>query len=423
MYASLTEPSVWHAVAALSTLHEGFSIGGDLHPRNRENQRHQLLGLEQYNKAVHGTYQLLESRTPYNIDMALISCVLFICHELIQYNHHMTIEHFIKGLRVLTTSPESNINKPIAQLFSRLAIQSMFLGDANIRPELLRIPRTLVERPFTSTSDARDGLEKQFLLAYPFIYAAPYRAQPSERIADEYQGLKRWERRLQTFREQNHILLTAKDVAAVELLQIHSQYLSIMLRLAEGRSSESLTPAFEHAIGLVKDFLGGSSIKKSSDATFEEPRPYFEYTFDLGVIGPLFYTAVMCTSSHTQWMAVLLLNHPRIPSREGMWGQEMAVKTAYNIVKIEEDLSRDMASSCSSDGHETEGPVPGSVSQLLPELGPTWKLKQSRDGAEIVKNYSSYGIGKPREWERSLKLIVAARRDKIGRYREEVVTW
>jgi hypothetical protein len=417
---SHTEPSVWHAVVALSTLHEGFSIGGDLHPDNRENQRHQLLGLQQYNKAVLRTCQLLETRTAQATDVAMISCVLFVCYELLQYNHYMVIEHFAKGLCVLAAAPESDISRRVSQLFYRLAIQSLFLGESHIVPRDLRMPRLSPEQPFTNPSDARDTLEEQYLIAYPFIYAARCRLHSREQMDSEYQklslALERWERRLQTFRDENCMLFTAKDTAAVELLKIHSLCLSIMLQLAGGRYPESLTPAFEKVINLVRSFLRGSHYE--GDA-----RPFIDYSFDLGLIGPLFYTAAKCTSSHVQWMAVLLLHHPHIPSREGMWGREMSMKLAYNIVQIEEELDRDMAACSLSDGLETELSTIDIFSQPLLELGPTWKLKQSRDGIHTVRNYSSYGIGEPRDLERSLRLVVRAVRDKVGKYREEVITW
>jgi hypothetical protein len=105
-----------------------------------------------------------------------------------------------------------------------------------------------------------------------------------------------------------------------------------------------------------------------------------------------------------------------------MWGQEMAVKMAYHIVKIEEDLDRDTSTvSISSDKHSIED-FTVDMFQPLRGLGPTGKVKQSRDGANVIKKYSSYGIERPRDWERSLKLIVGARRDMIGKYKEEIIT-
>jgi hypothetical protein len=85
---------------------------------------------------------------------------------------------------------------------------------------------------------------------------------------------------------------TAKDSSAIELLQIHFQSLWTMAQLAAGQPRARATPAFLILIDLVKRFLGRPSFRTSVDNTSHEPRPYFDYWFDFGVIGPLFFTAV-----------------------------------------------------------------------------------------------------------------------------------
>lgn len=75
--ASHTELPVWHAVVALSTPHDGFSIGGALRPGNRKNQRHRLLGLQQYSKAELRTYRLLERKTAQALWPSLLVCCSF----------------------------------------------------------------------------------------------------------------------------------------------------------------------------------------------------------------------------------------------------------------------------------------------------------------------------------------------------------
>lgn len=422
---SLVEPPVWHAAVALSTVHEGYSIKGDIHPHQIETRGHRLIGLEQYNKAIQRTYQLLESRTAYAADVALVSCMLFICYELTQYNYHMVIEHLMEGLHILLAAPESEINRHIARLFSRIAIQSMFLGEVHLRPQLLRIIKSPPEHPFTSPSDARDVLDEHYMAAYTFVYSAPYGSQTPEKIAAQYErlssALERWERKLQIFIDQNQLLLTTKETAGVRILKIHSQCLSIMLQIAGGISLDGLTPAFERIIKLVSDFIDVFHCKNSSTEGCAEPKPYIDYSFDLGLIGPLFYTAVKCTCSRIQWMAVVLLNDPRMPSREGIWGKKMASKMAYHIVKSEEDLDSDFDGASSSSGRGTELSFIGA--QPLLQMGTSWKVKEFQDGVNTVKNYLNYGISKPRDLERSLNLIVGAVRDTVGRYREEVITW
>lgn len=390
-----------------------------------ETRGHQLIGLEQYNKAIQRRYQLLESKTDYAADVALVSCMLFICYELTQYNYHMVIEHLNEGLRILLGAPESETNRHIAQLFYRIAIHSMFLGEVHLKPQLRRMPKLSPKHSFTSPSDARDALDEHYMAAYTFIHSAPYGSQTPGEISAQYQklssDLERWGRQLHVFGEQNHLLLTTKETAGVELLKIHCQCLSIMLHIAGGISLETLTSAFERIIKHVNNFLGIFYSNKSSTDGWAEPKPYIDYSFDLGLIGPLFYTAVKCTSSRIQWMAVVLLNDPRMPSREGIWGKKMAAKMAYHIVKTEDDLDSDFDSAASSSARGSELSSIGA--QPLLQMGPSWKVREFQDGANTVKNYLNYGISKPRDLERSLNLIVGAVRDTVSRYREVVITW
>ncbi|KIM94154.1 hypothetical protein OIDMADRAFT_60988 [Oidiodendron maius Zn] len=422
---SYNEPSIWHATVALSTLHEGFCVGGDLHPGNSQNQRHQAFGLQQYNHAVRKTYQLLKSNKSEDIDLVLVSCLLFVCHELVLYSSG-AMEHLERGLRVLLAASESSINKPVRQLFSRFVIQSLFLGDAHVKPHDLRKPQPYAERAFINTLDARDSLDEQFILAYPFIFAASYNILTTDQVADLYQGhisrLARWEERFQIFQAQYHNSFAAMDKAALELLQIHRRCFSIMLDIAGGKPPASITPIFSCVINLIKRFLSGSCSRRSTASTPDESRPFFDFSFDLGVIGPLFYTAVKCTSLDIRLSAVLLLSHPRIPHREGMWGQEMAVKMAHRIVKIEEDLKRDLAVASLGEMKGTGQSPITNISQTLPAFRQNSKHMRSRDGRPVRK-FASYGIEKPRGCDRSLTLVIEAGRGAIGRHKEELITW
>lgn len=67
------EPSIWHALVALSTYHERFLEHGP-GPVPRES----LFGLRQYNKAIEG---LLSSRPSLPL-VRLVSCTIFICIEV-----------------------------------------------------------------------------------------------------------------------------------------------------------------------------------------------------------------------------------------------------------------------------------------------------------------------------------------------------
>jgi hypothetical protein len=113
---------------------------------------------------------------------------------------------------------------------------------------------------------------------------------------------------------------------------------------------------------------------------------------------------------------------PRIPHREGMWGQEMAVKMAHRIVKVEEDLNSDLAISSLDREKETDCFPIDNISQPLTALQPNWELMRSLHGRPVRK-FASYGIENPRGCDRSLKLVVGAKRGTITKSKGELITW
>lgn len=414
------EPAVWHAVVALSTLHEGFSVAGDLHPHNKANLIHRRLGLQQYNRAVGKTVELLNSKGHRSLDAVLVSCVLFVCHELLQYNYSMAIKHLMNGLSILAPAPESELNKPIGRLLYRIVIQSMFLGDCHVPPERLRNRTAALDLPFSCPSDARDSLDDQFITVYPFVFASPYNiltpAQAAMRCQKLSAEIARWKERFDTYLVQHRKSFTPKDSAGVQLLQIHYECLLIMLKVAGATPPEALTPAFSHVVDLATGFLATSrpaSLTVNPSVASTLP---FGYSFDLGLLAPLFYIAVKCTSSAIRWKAVSLLNHPLIPNREGMWGQAMAESMARHIVQVEEELDADLAQA----GPRVSADEAGDLLSRI-ALGPAWRIKH-REGVTSGKRFTSYGIEKPTEDNRTLKLVIGTKTARL-KYKEQLVSW
>ena len=348
---------------------------------------------------------------------------MFIYYELIQSNYGMAVQHLIRGLRIFCAVPVSDLRKSVSKLFLRIVTQSMFLGAAHVKPHDIPIPRSHTKQPFTSPSDARDSLDEIFILAYPFVFAAPYKFLSPEQISDQYRELSsllaEWEVQLQTLITQQGKSFSARDVAATEILPIHCQCLSIFLRLASGEPAASTIPAFYRVVSLVRQFLRVSNLRDANESPSEEPRPFMDYMFDLGVIGPLFYTAVKCPSANIGSMAALLLHHPRIPSREGIWGQEMAVKLAQRITMAEKELLLDRAAF----GEEgLDGSSAGEILNRMPRAGPTWKFKRSRSGGSMVRRYSNYGIEKPTGFEGSFAIVVGDETTDTGGTIEDLLT-
>jgi hypothetical protein len=112
----------------------------------------------------------------------VISCLLFVCLELIQDNYTFSINHLIGGLRMLqycqnpaNSTPLllglSSAHEYLKQFFGRIVVQTMFTGDTHF--DLGGIPKLYkIEAParFSTVTEARDALESLFFAVYPFLH-------------------------------------------------------------------------------------------------------------------------------------------------------------------------------------------------------------------------------------------------------------
>jgi hypothetical protein len=383
---SYFEPSVRHAVLAMSSLYEGFEQAGDFDPGHNGNTRQRQLALLQYNRSIRHTRQMLAKNDHRSPEIALISCVLFVCHELMQYNYYGAIGHVVMGLRIFTPDTSSKINKSLGQLFSRIVMQSMFLGKPHFNALLIPKIVSRVSVPFAGLSDVRDSLEMQFIYVYPLLHAMHKNtsseadaAEGPKSVIDPTQwrtisaNIEEWHEGFQTFvkQHQRQENLSPKESTGIEILKLHYICLTIMLSIAaKPQEPTAVLPDFVSVISIVKSFL-------------HSPNSYLpNYSFDLGIIGPLFYTAAKCPLSTIRWEAVDLLRHRRTPYREGIWGGTMTARMAQRIVELEEEISQETIAKRPRSLHNGV-----SWSASSEELKfPSWKLARMESQTNVLLN-------------------------------------
>ena len=421
LQVSSSELPVRSAVIAFSSLHECYESH-----KQKDNTRSQVLnranevrryGLTYYNAAVRQTMQLLDNKDPKSCHISLISCLLFICLELIQDNYAASITHLTGGLQLLNFCEKfqreepllpsiSALSNQVKQFFCRIIVQSLFLGDTHYAVSM--IPKqSCVEAPtvISSVSKARDMLDTLFLSSYHFlqpIYANSYNDYEDlklrqTQLLNELQNWYRLFRELLAAQGQ----LTTKDSTGIILLEIHHVSLYIMLDTALDKSKtlwSDPTSPFLRIINLSASLLPPAGTSSPTVSKLSH------YSFDLGIIGPLFYTAIKCWDPSIRSEALTLLRHSEIPYREGMWSAEAAAIMAERIIHIQEDLAA---------GTENRGSNPDAV-------------KPSDTSQESIKRDIWFDIARPTEDDRSLKIYVGADPDKkrdVRERREEVVTW
>lgn len=147
--ASAQEAAILHALTALGAV--------DLSKAIQRNQtsvddascmgRYELLALQQYNKAIGRLSVHFEEKNRYSLQVALISCMIFICIELLRENLTAANTHFQNGLKLLDeiqhplkpslgANPlmlrlrEGSIEDSLIKVFTRLSIHSQYLAQA-----------------------------------------------------------------------------------------------------------------------------------------------------------------------------------------------------------------------------------------------------------------------------------------------------
>lgn len=95
--------------------------------------------LQQYNHAIRCTQTLLTESSDGSADKlikGLVACVLFVCYENFTGNHQVAHMHLQNGLKIIAREchkqRNSNIPKDIVQVFKRLDIQAITIGDSKI---------------------------------------------------------------------------------------------------------------------------------------------------------------------------------------------------------------------------------------------------------------------------------------------------
>ena len=421
---SATESPVRSAVTAFSSLHECYegykesnAYSSGLSPDNKT----YLYGLKQYNIAVRQTAQLLDTKDQASCRVALISCLLFVCLELMQDNYPAAITHLTGGLQLLSfcqnaqkTRPPvpglSHLHNSLQQIFGRIIVQTMFLADTHYAVSIIpTLFESEIPTMLSTVAEARDLLDRLFLSSYCFLRAISKEASDSSgaRMLEKTllsNRLQDWYRLFREFVDTRQNSFTTKDSTGAVLLEIHFVSLSIMIDTALDKLKTFCSapePPFIRITSLVESLLAKGD--PSTPSLGEPPRSRLpRYSFDLGVIGPLFYTAMKCWNSSIRLKAISLLRHPNIPDREGMWHPETTALLAQRIIDVEEELVS---------------------STLNLRLDARTGESNGEFGPETIKQKIWFDIERPTEDDKRLKIFVGTTPEEKTERREEVVTW
>ena len=365
---SHSEPAIKHATIALSTLFECFQYSGLSPRRNDEADASHGFALKQYNKALGHLVKHLSTDDAHSIEVTLMSCVLFICLELLQGSYSRAVAHLQSGINILrdwrtgnsqsvfanvpVSSPSRHsMQNDLSLVFTRLNYQAMFLGSTPARFHLVSPcedskfdPDPYVMEALAGLSEARCSLD--IIMSKIFGFLGSFRDDPQMiGINPSVIGqtkllaqLELWMTAFEAFMARSSAEMSSTDLREVVLLKLH--YNTVRIMLLRGFETETFFDRF------IPDFAAINSLARSlielPSSTLGSSLNRATFSLDMGVIPPLYYTAVKCRDPIVRREAISLICSS--PHKEGMWDPELVTKLARMSIAIEEQGREDISS-------------------------------------------------------------------------------
>ncbi|OLN94153.1 Transcriptional regulatory protein moc3-like protein 7 [Colletotrichum chlorophyti] len=351
------EPSIRHAVLAISSLHESFTQVHSTVPGNAEahHVRSEVLSntfaAEQYGKAL----KYLQEWRPTESSPAtvpLLACLLFICIEFMLGDEGASQLHINQGRLILSQLEPSSevdvIKKHFVPIYSRLSLASFLFGSFPAA-----IPQNLKSSPaatffFASVDEAEVALYEIIDDGLRFTAQgkrAVYSLRPDDpelvalaRERDDFLArLSRW--------HVAFVVALAMDDALKKgklcLVYYHAARISIGTALAALETSyDSHLQSFASIVSNSAEFVHATRKATGRDpsrAAILTPK----FVFDTEVIPPLYYVAVKCRHPMLRRAAVDLLRQDAVMNRmENLWDARMLAEIGKRCIDIEEEAAR-----------------------------------------------------------------------------------
>ncbi|KAH6624760.1 hypothetical protein B0J18DRAFT_188861 [Chaetomium sp. MPI-SDFR-AT-0129] len=361
-----SEPAVRHAVLAVSSLHEGMvQATGTSHVNvnvKTNSEERSSFALYQYNRAI--AFLLDQMRT---VDakplVPLLTCVLFVCIELMQSKDRESLLHLDQGRQILSQlgrkgtaapSPEINLIKQhLVPMYTRLSLTSLMFGGEPVEiPEPLK---TLTELPmvFETIDEVRYALydfmdeclrfaKKTRLAKLSSIPSDTMRAYETEQEA----LLRKLAKFNVAFSMYRSTKSRASLTGSLSLIQIHvhTTYIWISTALSQNETVfDDYVDTFSAIIPLATEFIASLSRPSATPehqltggSPGTDTRRFSSlFTFEMSIIAPLYFVGAKCRHPIIRRAALDLLR--RNPSRrENLWRANVMADIAEKTMRLEE---------------------------------------------------------------------------------------
>jgi hypothetical protein len=357
-----SQPVIRHAVAALGALHQRHEVAISVELSGEIEAGLRCYALQQYSKALAGTHDLVDQNKENALDLTLVLCVLFVClaNHLSDYDGGEI--HLQNGFKMLAiwqrndkrkTSSRLSIFRETTQLleddiihqFARLELQSTTFHNDRFKESMVYYDTTTAPtvKSFHSLSTARNALYMNLVRIqrtgnafqghFSPLTGAPSRVPPDELIEILYectQHLEDWRVSFSKYMERASSTMDVKTLSAALLLKAYHMLGTIAMPMegAEGTGNEdTFLPQMEDILSWTESAAKATDDHCSTKMT--------GFSFELGVIMPLYFIGSNCRQPATRRRAIELLK--ATPRREGLWDNLSAAFVAQRIADVEEE--------------------------------------------------------------------------------------
>ncbi|KAI4154677.1 MAG: hypothetical protein LQ340_001521 [Diploschistes diacapsis] len=361
--ATVDEPAVLHAVLALSAVHKNEILHG-----NRVRGQESLLDAQEkfmlyhYSKAINCLQPHFSAKNSASVRVALVTCVVFVCLELLRGHYQTAQAHLRNGveiLREIRACPNSGDNQLLALQFSHApvddwiadALSSLFTGVALFNPAdqntylcLHAVEPELLGTKFESINQAKQHLDH--LLNEGFVLSNQYRKQGNMQSSSNLMSRQRHIRAklsswLLVHNASKASLLAQLPVQmgfAHQLLRNYHTMASIMVDTSPTPTCEArFDPHAEDFVSIIDRSIGLWKIIYNSKVTqtiYGHPPEEANGIIEMGWIPPLYYVALKCRVHRVRLHAIRLLEAS--PHREGIWVATIVAAVARKVMQMEE---------------------------------------------------------------------------------------
>ncbi|KAF7586292.1 hypothetical protein BBP40_009148 [Aspergillus hancockii] len=337
---SQAEPAVFHAIIALSAIHQAYEAKGmtpntTVQTHTSRNVPWQQFALEQASQSFAHLSRRHAPRDPQLRETTLLCCLLFVLCDLLQGQYEHAFQHLHSGVSILQQPSDARFPSPpavqesLVRAFEHLDIQcahfrvrspSLLCADE----ELQSLKHSIVFRSVHEAHQAFDQLlARLFCLANSSNSGADGQIAPGDYMFHQkrvhlWSQTEQVTRSFNAFRQQYYTDLSRQDQQAADLLYIHLFMLPRTPKgyLLNGRREPSVSTS-RSLLFLTEAFLRKYPKRPS-------------FLVNAGVIPPLLNVALYSPDYGLRWRAIEVLRS--WSHREGPWDSVSAAQMAVDAM-------------------------------------------------------------------------------------------